>query len=60
VSAEINSQRHASLTFFQEIRRSGEIDVLCRGHIRVACVDAHSFKPVPIPESVRSELTNVC
>jgi acyl-CoA thioester hydrolase len=60
VSAEIRSQRRASLTFFQQIRRRGASDVLCCGHIRVACVDAHSFKPVPIPECVRSELTNVC
>ena len=60
VSAEIRLQRRASLTFFQQIRRRGASDVLCCGHIRVACVDAHSFKPVPIPESVRSELTNVC
>jgi acyl-CoA thioester hydrolase len=60
VSAQIHSQRRASLTFFQEIRRSGETDVLCSGQIRIACVDAHSFKPVAIPESVRSELMHVC
>jgi acyl-CoA thioester hydrolase len=60
VSADIRSQRGASLTFFQEIRRSGEVDVLCSGSIRIACVDAQTFKPVPIPESVRSELTHVC
>ena len=60
VSAEIRLQRRASLTFFQQIRRRGASDVLCCGHIRVACVDAHSFKPVPIPECVRAELTNVC
>ena len=60
VSAEMRSRGRASLTFFQEIRRRGASDVLCSGHVRIACVDAHSFKPVPIPESVRSELTNVC
>jgi len=60
VSAEISEQRRASLTFFQQIRRSGEIDALCSGHVRVACVDAVSFKPAPIPEFIRSELSRVC
>jgi acyl-CoA thioester hydrolase len=59
VTAEISEQRRASLTFSQEIRRRGEPDLLCSGRVRIACVDAHSFKPVPIPEVVRSELTNV-
>lgn len=60
VSAQIHSPRRASLTFFQEIRRSQDPEVLCSGHVCIACVDAQSFKPVPIPESVRSELMNVC
>ena len=60
VSAQIRSQRRASLTFFQEIRRSRDSELLCSGHVCIACVDARSFKPVPIPESVRSELMNVC
>lgn len=60
VTAEIHSQQRASLTFFQEVRRNGTNEVLCSGKVRIACVDARSFKPVPIPESVRSELTNVC
>jgi acyl-CoA thioester hydrolase len=60
VSAEIIEGRRASLTFFQEVRRSGEPPVLCSGRIRIACVDARSFKPTPIPDLIRSELTNVC
>ena len=60
VTAEITRQRRASLSFFQEIRRAGETDVLCSGHVNIACVDAQSFKPAPIPEIIRSELTNVC
>ena len=58
VSAEISEQRRASLTFFQEIRRSSESHVLCGGYIRIACVDARTFKPTSIPEFIRSELTN--
>lgn len=60
VTAEIFRQRRASIIFAQEIRRAGESDVLCSGHVNIACVDARSFKPAPIPEFVRSELTNVC
>lgn len=59
VSAEIREHRRASLTFSQEVRRSGEEQVLCRGLVRIACVDAQTFKPCPIPEVIRSELTSV-
>ena len=60
VTADISEQRRASLTFSQEIRRRGGPEVLCAGQVRIACVDASSFKPVPIPEVIRSELKNVC
>lgn len=60
VTAEIVRPRRASLTFFQEIRRAGETELLCSGHVNIACVDAQSLKPAPIPEIIRSELTNVC
>jgi acyl-CoA thioester hydrolase len=60
VSAEIRSQQRVSLSFFQEVRRSETDDLLCCGTVRVACVDARSFKPVAIPEFVRAELNNVC
>lgn len=60
VSAEISEQRRASLTFFQEIRRCGETAVLCRGHVRIACVDSVSFKPAPLPDFIHSEISRVC
>jgi acyl-CoA thioester hydrolase len=60
VSAEISEERRASLTFLQEIRRAGENEVLCRGLVRIACVDAASFKAVAIPDFIRSELMSVC
>ncbi|HFD79533.1 MAG TPA: tol-pal system-associated acyl-CoA thioesterase [Gammaproteobacteria bacterium] len=59
VSAELRDSRRASLGFHQEIRRSGESDILCSGQVRIACVDARSFKPRSIPDFIRSELTNV-
>ncbi len=58
VTASITEARRASLTFNQRIRRSGETAVLCQGVVRIACVDAASFKPAPIPEIIRTELLN--
>jgi acyl-CoA thioester hydrolase len=37
----------ASLIFTQEVRREGEL--LCQGEIKIACLDAATFKPKPIP-----------
>ena len=44
----------ASMSFEQEIRRGDE--VLCRGEVRVACLDAASFAPVPIPGMMLEKL----
>jgi acyl-CoA thioester hydrolase len=58
VTASVSDARRASLTFAQDVRRRGEDPVLCHGLVRIACVDAISFKPVSIPEIIRSELVN--
>ena len=58
VSAEVSDVRRASLSFSQSVHRQGEQSLLCRGTVRIACVDAESFKPVSIPEEIRSELLN--
>lgn len=60
VSAAICEQRRASLTFEQEVRRHDEPAVLCSGKIRVACVDAGSFRPSPIPGFILEALSDVC
>ncbi len=59
VSAGIGEQRRASLTFDQQVCRRGESTVLCSGKIRVACVDADSFRPAPIPGFIIEALSNV-
>lgn len=58
VSAEVSDTRRASLLFSQAVRRRDEPVVLCAGTVRIACVDAESFKPASIPEVIRSELVN--
>jgi len=60
VTAAVGERRRASLTFDQEIRRQGEATVLCSGSVRVACVDAHTFRPVPIPGFLLEALSDVC
>ncbi len=56
VTAAVSAAGRASLSFDQTICRSGETRALCRGTVRIACVDATTFKPTPIPETIRSEL----
>lgn len=60
VSADVCEQRRASLTFEQQVRRRDESSVLCSGKIRVACVDAGSFRPSPIPDFILEALSDVC
>jgi len=44
----------ASITFGQEIRR--EEITLCEGEVKVACLDAGTFAPRPIPEILGSKI----
>jgi acyl-CoA thioester hydrolase len=56
LQATVRIERHggASLTFAQEILRDG--DALCRGQIKIACIDAVSFSPCPIPERIATRI----
>jgi acyl-CoA thioester hydrolase len=47
-SAKIIETKKASLVFEQEITRGG--DVLCKGIIRIACLDAKAMTPKAIPQ----------
>ncbi|MBB5204184.1 acyl-CoA thioester hydrolase [Inhella inkyongensis] len=55
VSARIAEQDRASLVFAQQIHRGA--DLLLDARIRVACVDAASFKPRRLPQEVLTRLT---
>lgn len=54
VSAEISLAKKASLTFEQDITRGD--DVLCKGIIRIACLDALTMRPKAIPEKLLEQL----
>ena len=53
-TVHIGRRGNASLTFAQQIRRAEQ--TLCEGEVKVACLDAASFTPRPIPERVRARI----
>jgi acyl-CoA thioester hydrolase len=57
VSVRIISRGKASLGFRQEIRSAADGRLLCDGEIKVACVDASSFRPIPIPQALLSVIS---
>jgi acyl-CoA thioester hydrolase len=60
VTAAVAQRGHASLTFRQEItRHDAPLDVLCSGRVKIACLDAASFKPQPIPDAILKEIPDV-
>ena len=54
VSAKVSLAKKASLTFLQTITRGEE--VLCKGTIRIACLDVQTMRPKMIPETLFSAL----
>jgi len=54
VTAEVTQAKKVSLSFEQIITRNG--DVLCKGKIRIACLDAETMKPKAIPDNLLQKL----
>lgn len=52
VTSDIEKTARTYLVFQQKIWRDQTL--LCQAGIKVACVDAHSMKPVALPESLRT------
>lgn len=55
VSAKVGVAKQASVTFEQEVTRSGE--VLCKGKVRIACLNNDTLRPCIIPEDLLEKLT---
>ena len=53
-TAQVAKRGNASITFAQQIRREGL--TLCEGEVKVACLDAATFAPHPIPPRLRAQL----
>lgn len=57
VSAQVVSAGRASLEFEQQVWEAGRPDtLLCTGQVRIACLDAGSFRPCAIPDSIMKEI----
>lgn len=60
VDLDVIHRGRASLTFSQTITRStGEQQALCSGEIKIACLDAASFRPHLIPDFILKEIADV-
>lgn len=57
VTAGVVDAGGATLTFEQEVRRDAE--VLCRGRVTVASLDAETLRPRRIPAALRDRLPRV-
>jgi acyl-CoA thioester hydrolase len=57
VSARLVRCGHASITMEQSIIREHDKAVLCSGVVKIASLDARSFRPCAIPEALRRSLT---
>ncbi|WP_439135518.1 tol-pal system-associated acyl-CoA thioesterase [Pseudomaricurvus sp.] len=55
VSAGMGKLARTYIIFNQEILRQGE--VICRGEIKVACVERSTMKPAVIPDIIRKALS---
>lgn len=49
----------ASLLLDQQVCRTPQ-ELLCRAEVRIACVDATTLRPRPIPQAVLTELKRDC
>ncbi|ATG89044.1 tol-pal system-associated acyl-CoA thioesterase [Methylomonas koyamae] len=54
VSAKVIEIKKTSLTFEQTVTRQEQI--LCTGEVRIACLDAQTMKPKPIPSVILEQL----
>lgn len=55
VSAKVSDYKKTSLVFEQTIFR--QQDVLCSATVRIACLDAQTMKPKPIPNLIFQQLS---
>jgi acyl-CoA thioester hydrolase len=54
VSVVVAERGRAGLTFAQQVRRGAEL--LAEAKVRVACVDAASFRPKALPDDIAQKL----
>ncbi|MDH5472333.1 MAG: tol-pal system-associated acyl-CoA thioesterase [Gammaproteobacteria bacterium] len=57
VSAQVIECKKASMLFEQAIYRQQDSQLLCSGTVRIASLKADSFKPCPIPNNLRENVS---
>lgn len=59
VTVDIQHCGRASLSLGQAVLRHGDAaGPLCTGSLRIACVEAETFRPQPIPDTILKEIVN--
>jgi acyl-CoA thioester hydrolase len=59
VISELQHRGRASLTFNHTVVRQHEASQpCCSGEVKIACIDANSFRPQPLPETLLKELAD--
>jgi len=58
VSAVVVERKRASFSFEQAVRREADGEILCRGRVKVVCVDAERFLPAALPPAIKELLTD--
>lgn len=58
VTVELREMGRASITFSQRVLKQteGSTIELCRGEVKIACIDVEMLRPKPIPESIKTEI----
>ncbi|MCK5383572.1 MAG: tol-pal system-associated acyl-CoA thioesterase [Gammaproteobacteria bacterium] len=60
VGLDVVHRGRASLTFSQTIAQCADEQVpLCSGEVKIACLEAASFRPRPIPDYILKEIADV-
>ena len=56
VDVRVEHMKKASMVFFQTIRRCQDDQLLNEAWVTVACVDANTFKPARLPDSLMAAI----
>jgi acyl-CoA thioester hydrolase len=59
VTVDVSQRGRASLTLEQAVLRHGDPGgPLCTGTVKIACLEAATFRPQPIPDTILKEIVN--
>lgn len=59
VTVDVRQRGRASLTLEQAVLRHGDTGgPLCTGTVKIACLEAATFRPQPIPDTILKEIVN--